>query len=143
MSGPAVPILWRPRAEPLEARAVVAQGPAAARLARRLLECEEIPADLAGVSGAELLALVGPAERLPWVDGAVYLGADPAAPGLLLPATHAPSVPASLLERALTRRFPHLARPLAVLASGEQVFSLAAARRVDPGVLRRWLEGRV
>lgn len=142
MSGASIPIDWRPRAAPLAPRAVVAEGVAAERLARRILERAEIPAELEGVSGPYLLALAGPEERLPWVDGAVYLGADPAAPGLLVPTTHAPSVPLPLLERALRRRFPELTPPLAVLAWGERVFSLAAARRVDPAMLRRWLEGR-
>jgi hypothetical protein len=100
-------------------------------LARRLLAFDEAEAAaLRGVAGPGLLALLGEAASLPWVDGILYLGEDPAAPGLVLPTTRFPSVPPALLDRALRARFPDLAPPLAVLPAEQRLFSLAGARPV-------------
>ncbi|MCB9564908.1 MAG: hypothetical protein H6708_31365 [Kofleriaceae bacterium] len=51
-----------------------------------------------------MLAVVGDAARLPWVDGVAYLGRDLAAPSLLVPTTLAPDAPPALVERALRAR---------------------------------------
>ena len=112
-----VPIAWRLRATPLAPAAVVARGEAARRLAARVSEAAL--ARLAGVAGPSVLLFTGPAEELPWVDGALYLGVDPAAPGLLLPCNHQADVPAALLEKALERRAGAAPLPLAVLHEGD------------------------
>lgn len=73
----------------------------AVALARRVLaEDDARLANWEGVAGRGLLVLLGASALLPWVDGAVYLGRDAAAPSLLLPCALAPDVAASLLERA-------------------------------------------
>lgn len=129
---------WEPRAVPLEPVAVAAVGPAARALARRLLlRPAEVVERLSGVTGPDLLLLLG--EELPWTDGAVYLGRDPAAPTLLLPTTLAPSVPIALLERRLARAFREVPPPVAVLPQFGILASAEAARAVSPEVLRAWL----
>src|SRR5690349_16891045 len=106
---------WRPRMYPLEPAAVVAQGEADRRLAARLLSLnDEGLSRLQGVSGTGLLLILGAADELPWVDGAIYLGRDPAAPALLLPTNLEPNLPVSLLQRAFQMRDPDLLPPLAI-----------------------------
>jgi hypothetical protein len=91
------------------------------------------------LAGDDLLLLVGPGEALPWADGALYLGRDPAAPALLLPTMLAPSVPLELLERALRRRLA-ASGPLALLprAGAVEVVALAGARTVTAERLAQW-----
>jgi hypothetical protein len=43
------------------------------------------PSRWVGVAGDGVVVIVG--DAIPWVDGAIWLGRDPAAPGLLLPTT--------------------------------------------------------
>jgi hypothetical protein len=136
-----LPITWHPRAIPLAPVAVVAQGKAAYRLAKRALARDDATlADLSGIVGRDLIVLLGDAERLPWVDGALYLGQDAAAPNLLLPTTLEPSVPLPLLESALRRQAPELPPPIAAVPGTRSLFSLAAARPIARETLRRWLE---
>lgn len=134
---------WLPRPDPLPPLAATARGEAARVLARRLLGRLESLPQLAGVAGGDLLVitpLTGEADRLPWVEGIVYLGRDPLAPSLLLPTTLAPSVSLSLLEPALLRRFDTLPVPLVVLPMWDCVLSLADAHAIDADQLRQWLE---
>jgi hypothetical protein len=120
MSGP-LTLAWGPRARPLEPTAVFAAGPAAAALLRRLGQrSEEALGALRGVAAAPGSALpfvlvLGEAALLPWADGVLYLGRDPAAPSLLLPTAASPLVPLALVERALLQRAPAQPPPLAVL----------------------------
>ena len=133
---------WLPRERPLTPCAVVAQGAAAQRLARRLLRCAD--AELAqwrGVAERDTLVVLGEAEALPWADGAIYLGQEAAAPALLLPTALQPDFPAALLERALRAQFPTVAPPFAVLPGTLQIVSLAGARTVARASLQAWLEG--
>ncbi|MDC0670815.1 bpX5 domain-containing protein [Nannocystis radixulma] len=112
----ALRITWSPRAIPLAPAAVVASGPVAARLADRLLTfADDVLLRLRGVAGRDLLVLTGESSDLPWLDGVDYLGRDPLAPGLYIPTTLEPAPAAPLLERALRRRAPQLATPLALL----------------------------
>jgi MoxR-vWA-beta-propeller ternary system domain bpX5 len=139
----AITIDWEPRAEPLAPVAVAALGPAAQLLARRVLAGEdEALVRLRGVAGDRVLVLLGEAEALPWADGAVYLGQEASAPGLLVPTTRAPAVPLPLFEQALRRRFGDLAPPLAVLVADVVVLSVAEARPVARDLLQAWLEGQ-
>jgi hypothetical protein len=113
------------------------------RLARRALERDdEQLVRLRGAASGDLLLFLGDAEELPWADGAVYLGRDPDAPGLLMPTLLAPAVHAPLLERAFRRRFPDAGQPIAVLPGARVLLSAAAARPVDRVTLRAWLEIR-
>ena len=108
-------------------------------LARRALGAgEEHLGAWHGVAGAGVLILLGGTESLPWVDGAVYLGRDPAAPSLLLPCALAPDVAPALLERALVAHAGG-ATPLAVLPRSGQLVPVGAARPVARETLSAWL----
>lgn len=124
---------------PLSALAVAAVGPVALALARRVLAAGEVARDLwRGVAGPGVLVLLGDTESLPWVEGVVYLGRDPAAPALLLPCTLAPEVAPALLERALVARAAG-ATPLAVLPRSAHLVPVGAARPVSRESLEAWL----
>lgn len=169
-----------PREPPLAPLAAVATGAAARALgARLLLEPDERLARLRGVAGDGLLAVLGQARgprrtrlaelaatddergddddedgdalELPWVDGVVYLGRDPAAPRLLLPTALRPAVPAELFEPAVLRHLERAsgaakrpAPPFALVPASVDapplIFSLAEARPISRARLSRWLE---
>lgn len=131
-----LPIEWRARSVPLAPRCVVGMGPAARELARRLLAQDDLD-QLSGVSGADLLCVLGEPEQLPWVDGVTYLGADTRAPGLLHPCPFEPTVSPDLVLRAVS---PDGGRT-ALLLDPRRVFSLAGARPIDRERLSAWLEG--
>jgi hypothetical protein len=135
---------WLPRERPLTPCAVVAQGEAAQRLARRLLEYPDAElAQLQGVAERGTLVIRGEMAVLPWAEGVLYLGQDAEAPALLLPTALRPDFPAALLERAVRTQFPAVAPPVAVLPGTQQVVSLAAARTVARANVQAWLEGRL
>lgn len=143
-----------PRRAPLPACAAVATGAAARALARRLLEePEEQLASLRGLTGDSLLAVLGAAEALPWVDGVRYLGSDPDAPRLLLPTAQTPAIAPALFEAAVlahvAQRFaadagasnaPAPLPPFAVLDHPRWVVSLARAASIQRARLVAWLE---
>jgi hypothetical protein len=136
-----IPVRWGPRAEPLEPLAVAGEGPVALALARRVLsEPDARLSTWSGVAGTGVLILLGPADSLPWVDGAVYLGRDAVAPALLMPCALAPNVAAPMLERALLARVGHDGTPVAVLPASGHLVSVAAARPVSRATLTEWLE---
>ncbi|NTX51772.1 hypothetical protein [Myxococcus sp. CA039A] len=136
----ALPVRWGPRAEALEPLAVIGVGEVARVLARRALREDDAKLGAwRGVAGQGVLVLLGAAESLPWVDGALYLGRDSAAPSLLLPCALAPDVVASLLERALLALAGDTATPLAVLPGSFQLVSVASARPVHRPTLVAWL----
>jgi hypothetical protein len=130
---------WESRAQPLAAGAVAVRGAAALALGRKLGASPARLGGLAGVAGAGVLVLMGPSERLPWVDGAQYLGQDPQAPGLWFPTTAKPSVHPLLVLRALEAQ-GHAA-PLALLLEPRLLVPLGAARAVDAQALGRWARG--
>lgn len=108
---PPIPVEWEPRLAPLAPVAVLATEASALQLARRLLA--RSPSTFHGVAGhvatpnsprTPVLVVMGSAETLPWVDGAIYLGKDSAAPALLVPTILSPCLPIALLERAIARR---------------------------------------
>lgn len=130
------------RTEPLAPVAAAVRGPAAAALARRLLARDDAAlATLSGVGGPSLLVLAGERDALPWIDGIVYLGRDPAAPALLLPTTLAPDVPPALLERAVLTRLQGSAPPIAVLVDPPALVPMGEARPLNRDTLQRWVEG--
>lgn len=89
---------WRDREIPLAPRAALAEGPAVARWARRLLRAPDLSA-WSGVGDRSAMFVSG--EDLPWADGLLWLGVDPAAPGLYLPTTREPDVHPALLARRI------------------------------------------
>ncbi|HKH45413.1 MAG TPA: hypothetical protein VKM72_12175 [Thermoanaerobaculia bacterium] len=136
-----ISVVWRPRAAPLDPVGVAARGEAARALARRLLaRGDEILVRLTGAAAPDLLIVLGASADLPWVDGAVYLGKDAAAPSLLLPTTREPSVPLPLVERAFARAAGS-PPPLAILLDPPLLTSLEAARPILRSTLERWLTG--
>jgi hypothetical protein len=140
LAEPQVPVEWQPRAEPLEAVAVAASGAAAPVLGRRLLTRPDNElAELTGVCGQGFLLILGGAERLPWADGAIYLGRDPASPNLLLPTVLKPGVPLGLVERMLLSRFAQVEPPVVVVPQSGLIASAAGARAISRPVLTAWL----
>ncbi len=126
--------------EPLPALAVAGVGAVALALARRALAADDARLGAwSGVAGSDLLVLLGEAHSLPWVDGAVYLGRDGAAPSLLLPCALAPEVAPALLERALVAHASDGA-PLAVLPRSGFLVPVGAARPVARETLAAWLK---
>jgi hypothetical protein len=135
------PLQLRARSQPLSPRAAVAEGTAALLLAQRLLALSDPDlARLSGVAAPGLLAVLGAADDLPWVDGVRYLGADPGAPGLLLQTTLAFDLPAALVERALRAQAPPGAGPLALLLAPLRLLPLGEARPIDRTRLATWVE---
>lgn len=135
-----IEVTWHPRLVPLAPIGVAAQGVAATRLAHRLLqEPSEALLRFKGVSGPGLLVVLGVEQLLPWVDMVTYLGRDLQSPSLLLPTTLEPSVPFSLLERALTTRFAGVA-PCALLLNPLSIIPLTEARPLARKSLLKWLE---
>jgi hypothetical protein len=132
-----IEIVWTPRDQPLPVAAVLGIGTVAYTLARVLSQRPELLAVAEVVVGSELMCIRAPIELLPWADGVIYLGREPAAPDLFIPTTLAPNVPAELLLTACIRA-GHAA-PLCVLPQPRSIFSLARARIVDPPMLDRWL----
>lgn len=127
----AVSITWTPRRHPLAPAAVVARGAAAHRLAERLLARDDAAlARLRGLAGPSFILVAGDAAELPWVDGAVYVGRDPAAPALLVPTALEPNVPLGLLERGVLARAGSAA-PVAVLVDPPACIATASARPID------------
>jgi hypothetical protein len=133
-------VTWSPRLEPLAALAVAGVGPVAQALARRALASDDQQLGAwSGVAGSGVLVLLGQTESLPWVDGAVYLGRDGAAPSLLLPCALAPEVAPALLERALVAHAA-VGTPLAVLPRAGLLIPLGSARPVARETLAAWLK---
>ena len=137
-----IPVGWTKREPPLAPRVAVALGAVAQRLVERLLELDAARRErLRGVAGAELVAVEGDAADLPWVDGVIYCGVDPEAPGLRLPTTARPDIPLALFERAVRGR-RGLETPIVVLppssAGPGRFFSLALARAPEPDDLLKW-----
>lgn len=132
-------LAWVARAEPLAPRAVAGRGPIARALARRLLALDdERLGALRGVAGKDLLVAIGEPDALPWIDGVVYLGVDPAVPSLLLPTALTPTFPTLLYERALlaSEIGPP---PIAVLPEPPLVAPIGAARPIARAELEAWL----
>lgn len=145
---------WEPREPPLAPEAVLGEGPVALALARRLLDLPAEPLALltvaatpadAGTSAEPgvvpplLLAVLGPEEALPWVDGVHYYGRTEEAPSLLQPTNRRAPVPESLLEEAVQRRAQACPAPVALLPAARRLVSLNAARRCEPTRLAAWL----
>ena len=131
-----LPVTWSTRAVPLPPAAVAARGKAAALLVARLRALpDDRLARLEGGASDGLVVVAGASEDLPWVDGVVYLGHDPAAADLLVPTTHMASAPAMLVEAALRARGALPAGPFAVLLDPLTLVPLRELRRIDRAAL--------
>jgi hypothetical protein len=137
-----VPLRWRARTAPLAPRALLARDQAARELARRLLADDDAGlASLYACAAGETLLVLADEARLPWVDGAVYLGHDPAVPALLLPTHSEPSVPADLFAEALATRLGRGSWAVVPGVGGLVAVPLAAAGPVSRARLEAWLNG--
>jgi MoxR-vWA-beta-propeller ternary system domain bpX5 len=131
------------RVTPLAPEAALALGPVALAFGRRLLELsDEQLGRLRGVAGEEALLVLGASADLPWCDGIAYFGREPEEPSLLLPCASSPGLPATLLARALERRFEGqgLRRPFLVSLDPPRLLPVASARGLERAALRAWLE---
>ncbi len=143
MTLPRIAIRWTQRDDPLVPLGVAAVGDRARAIARRLLR-EDFAGHmekLRAVGTTDALLLLGRMPDLPWVDGAVYLGKDPDAGSLLIPANMVPSVPIDAVERCFAACFTELQPPIVVLPAQRRVFSAAPALPLAKSHLVRWLEG--
>lgn len=130
----------RARAEPLPARAVVAEHDVARRLASRLLTLDEnTRRQLRLVVTHDLLVALGPADVLPWVDGVRYFGAEPESLAMLVPTTRETTPSSVLVERALRRTHQLPIGPFALL-SFERIVPLGRSVRVSTHALAVLLE---
>lgn len=128
---------WRPREPPLEPVAVAAVGATISRLRARLLRFDdEALARLEGVAGPAVVLVLGPSESLPWVDGALWLGRDPSAPGLLLPTATEPSIAIDLYATVVRRRAGDVAGELAVLPRHGLLIPTGPARPLARSIVR-------
>jgi len=137
MSASSVQISWTPRRAPLPAMGAAARGDTALKIVRRLLSRDDAQLGLLfGVGGSNLILIVGPQDELPWLDGVQYLGRAPGAPELLLPTTLQPTVPESLLSRAIAHA--HIKPPVAFMLDERSLVSLAPAQRLSRRTLLAW-----
>jgi MoxR-vWA-beta-propeller ternary system domain bpX5 len=137
------PVQFHRRPVALEPVGLVAPAACAVALGRRLLELstDHLHA-LQGVATPDTIVVLGDSACLPWVDGVVYLGRDPAAPRLLLPTLDAPSIAVDLFERAVLKQMQAESAVAVVLTPQPQLIGLAVARPLDARVLAAWLEAR-
>jgi hypothetical protein len=131
-------LAWRERTDaPTPAGLVAAGAPARAlvgALARRdAADC----AGLSVVATRDVLVVLGPAERLPWVDGVRYCAPAPDVSGLWLPTRLMPDLPPDLVHAALRHRVGSVA--LLLWTEPDFVLSLDDRQPVDAGVLA-WLD---
>ena len=130
----------RARAEPLPARAVVAEHDVARRLASRLLTLDESTRrQLRLVVTQDLLVALGPADVLPWVDGVRYFGAEPESLAMLVPTTRETTPSSVLVERAMRRTHQLPIGPFALL-SLERIVPLGRSVPVSAHALAVLLE---
>jgi hypothetical protein len=131
-------VTWTARWPGLNPEFVLATGSAARSLAMKLLNDPARLSTLRGVVSGDSLALTG--DELPWVDGAEYFGRERDTPWLLVPTTHAPSIPASWLEHAYRARVPEVRWPCLLRRVGDELSLLPVgnAAALDPVRLEAW-----
>jgi MoxR-vWA-beta-propeller ternary system domain bpX5 len=129
---------WQDRAIPLAPRAMLAVETPAGRLARKLVNLRDDElAMLRGAGTRRLILMLGPSDRLPWVDGVQYFGIDPAAPSLFLPCHSIPAFDLSIVYKAflnITKGVQHIVDP-----RRKWLVPTGSARPVDRGAVRKWL----
>lgn len=135
-------LAWRVRTDRPEPAGLVAAGQAMRALLgelRRRLDAKEEHGlgELTLAATRDLLVVLGPAGRLPWVDGVAYCAPAPGVPGLWLPTRAAPDAPAELLHASLQRRAGHAA--LLLWNAPDMILGLDGRLPVQAAVLD-WLD---
>lgn len=126
---------WHERPTPLTPTGIVGVGEVAISLARRVL-LEDQPSLFQSVAAKDLLVVLH--HQPPWVDGGVFIGVDPDAPGLYLPTWMELSVHPQLVARAL--RDKGLIGPVVLLPHLNTAVPIKLAGRLDPKRLLDWLD---
>jgi hypothetical protein len=121
---------WLPREPPLACAAVAAVDQAGERLRQAAAGRLAAGGRLRAAANDEWVIVLGDPVDLPWIEGALYLGW---ASGVLVPTTLAPSVPADLLRRSVTRDVGDLV----VMVPGAVLVSPMPVRPADPDLLAR------
>ncbi|WP_374519512.1 bpX5 domain-containing protein [Undibacterium squillarum] len=132
-------LLWR-RPENCPCPSGVILHPLIAKKCLQKLQCAA-PDALAGLSVVlceDLLVLVGPEEKLPWTDGALYCAPHPEARDLWLPTHSHPEISADLLQSALHRYVP--SAPFLLLNQPEQIIPLDQLIPLNPALVQKLLE---
>lgn len=131
------PVTWKPRRDPLTAVAVAGYGITKYIILERLRR--RTTTELEGlkiVLTQDYFVLFGEKSRLPWASGGVYLGIDPAAPGLLLPVSLEPTLPIHLFEHVLRSRARDQSIQMAVLPQPLHIIGIEnAVPALSPDVL--------
>jgi len=134
------PVSWKSRRKPLEAVAVAGRGVTKAMFMDRLRR--RTPAELSGlriILEDDSFIVLGESARLPWASGGMYLGCDADAPGLLLPTTLEPTLPAHLFEDVLRSRCPGLPAQTAVFHRPLHLVPVTDARAMTDEAIMNWL----
>jgi MoxR-vWA-beta-propeller ternary system domain bpX5 len=136
---PSLPLDWIVREPPLEAAGLVAQGILQAPVARaiqehfaRCVEQQTLTA-LRICHGNDWLAVLGPVNELPWVDGVSYVGWDR---NLLMLTTLRPSLPTFLVERAIQLQVRSATHPITIVLPGRILLCEPSTRPIDGQRLR-------
>lgn len=138
-----VGVTWSPRSEPLVPCACIARGPIARTLGHTMLTWDATRlARVKACAGEGVLVLLGESADLPWSDGVVFLGRDPAAPHLLLPTNRRPDVPVDLFARAVAAHLPEAAKAGVILPDETDALlwvPVVAAGPVERESLEAWM----
>lgn len=126
------------RSNPRDAIGAIARGVAAAALGRRLLELSDEHLErLSGVAGRGVIAVLGSAVDLPWVDGITYLGRVDDGGGVLLPTVTGVSIHEDLFTRAVIAR--GVGSLVAVTFDPPRIVDLSSAKPIDRAQLEAWV----
>ncbi|SHH13754.1 hypothetical protein [Massilia sp. CF038] len=131
-------LLWSERSEALPPSGMVTAGAVTRRLLARLRSVDgQALSRLSVAATRDLLVLIGPADELPWVDGARYCAPDPDVHSLWVPTNMRPVLPPDLIRRSAAARAGD--GVLLLWPSPEQFVPLESARSLTPEVLD-WLK---
>lgn len=132
-------LTWSLREPPLPPEALYASREVAPALAGRLLKLSDARLQaLKGVKTATEIVILGQTENLPWVDGALYLGQPPHAPGLWIPTTAQPDFPEDLLFHRL-KSLTNAPPPWAWIPSSHKIIPLGSALPLSRNLLLPFL----
>lgn len=116
---------------------LVATGSVAQRLLEHLNALPENDLYLFSVVATrDLLLLIGPSDKLPWIDGVRYCAPDPVAWSLWLPTHTHPQTPIDLVQSAVTARVKRM--PVLLWHDPEMILPIDQANILTPPLLD-WL----
>ncbi|MCP4149947.1 MAG: hypothetical protein GY757_19530, partial [bacterium] len=105
-------------------------------LVQRLLRFDDsILQSLKGIGSKEFIVIIGPEEKLPWVEGLIYLGHDRETPGILLPTMRKPVTDSHLVAEALAEK--RIKKPAFLVDAPPCCGSIAAAQPISRKHLRQ------